>query len=161
MRDDGRVGLVDERAGLEPEPGQARGAGGRREELEFERGQGPAGIKCVRMELRDVMRTDWRRALMAGMIGGCTSLVLRLVVTDPWVGVLVTAAVMAWFMLEALAQCEENEALKQDRAEMEKMVVALRSTMHEMSQANKEREAVNRKIRWRSSIARQGTANSL
>ena len=107
------------------------------------------------------MRTDWWRALLAGMIGGCTLLVLRLVVTDPWVGVLVTAAVMAWFMLEALAQCEENEALKQDRVEMEKMVVALRSTMHEMSQANKELEAVNRKIRWRSSIARQGTANSL
>ena len=113
------------------------------------------------MELRDVMWTDWRRALLAGMFGVVTGLLLRLVVTDPWVGVHVTAAVMAWFVADSSARSEENEALKQDRAELEKMVVALRSTMHEMSQANSELEAVNRKIGWRNSIARQGSANSL
>ena len=39
------VGVVLERAGLEPEPGPARGTGRGWEELELERGQAPAGRK--------------------------------------------------------------------------------------------------------------------
>lgn len=115
----------------------------------------------VSMELRDVSWMDWRCGLYAGCFGLALGCLLRMVVMDPWVGVHVAGAAMAWFMAKASMWSEENEALRGEIAELQKTVMVVKSTMHEMAMMNRELEAVNRGIGWRTMVRRQSSANSL
>jgi hypothetical protein len=150
---DFEVGLVGQGGGLEPEPGEAGRAGVGGEELELQRGQAPAGIRRegeISMELQDVMMViDWQRALIAGLLGGGVTGLLRLVTLNPWLGVFVTACTTMWFLAEAWDMWNECESKKEDVAELEKQVVVLKSAMQEMALMNSELEVVNRRLGFR------------
>lgn len=100
------------------------------------------------MELWDVTVMDWARALFAVGFGAMMGGLLRLVVVEPWVGVHVTGAAMAWFMADASGRCDENEALRGEIVELEKQVVVLKSAMHEMAKMQSEMETKYRRARF-------------
>ena len=102
------------------------------------------------MELQDVMMViDWQRALIAGLLGGGVTGLLRLVTLNPWLGVFVTACTTMWFLAEAWDMWNECESKKEDVAELEKQVVVLKSAMQEMALMNSELEVVNRRLGFR------------
>jgi hypothetical protein len=146
---DFEVGLVGQGGGLEPEPGEAGRAGVGWEELELQRGQAPAGIREISMELQDVMVIDWQRALFAGLLGGGVTGLLRLVTLNPWLGVFVTACTTMWFLAEACDMWNECESKKEEVAELEKQVVVLKSAMQEMALMDSELKVVNRRLGFR------------
>jgi hypothetical protein len=86
------------------------------------------------MELSEVMiGMDWQRALFVMLLGGGMTGMFWLVTSNPWPGVFLTACTTMWFLAEARDMRIECEGRKEEVAELERHVVALKTVIHEMA----------------------------
>lgn len=181
------VRLVLERLRLDPEPRDARRAGGGREELELERGQGPAaGIKLGHVRggslfvwaplidmsagERVMFRSDphspyyysWPTRIGFGVsTGAWLAALMWLVLRNAYAGVFVVGLCLGLFMLE---NWQLHEAVREETervTELEKQIIVLRGTVGELSLMNSELEAEHRRAAFRARPVRHPSASSL
>ncbi len=119
------------------------------------------------MELREV---DTMMMLMAGTItrtcisvsvGVWLSAALYLVVRNPWYGVLACGVALGHVLCEWWAAADEARDRREEVCELEKQVVALRSTMQEMALLDAVSEARIRRAKFRTGLGRTLSARSL
>ena len=103
------------------------------------------------MELREVDTTMMMsvvsgtatRTCISVSVGVWLSGALYVVVQNPWYGVLACGVALGHVLCEWWAAADEARERREEVNELEKQVVALRSTMREMAMVNAELERVN------------------
>ncbi len=77
---------------------------------------------------------DFTRGCFACCIGAWLSGASWLIARNPWVGVFAVGFCLGLFMLENWRLLEEAQSLQDNRTDLEKQIIALRSTICKMSQ---------------------------
>jgi hypothetical protein len=119
------------------------------------------------MELREVEITMMMladgvtRACISVSVGVWVSAALYLVVRNPWYGVLACGVGLGHVLCEWWAAADEARERGEEVVELEKQVVALRSTMREMALLDPASEAQIRRAKFRTGRDRTLSTMSL
>ncbi len=122
-------------------------------------------LGVVAMELHEVditmLAATVTRTCISVSVGVWLSAALYLVVRNPWFGVLACGVALGHVLCEWWAAADEARDRREEVAELEKQVVALRSAMQEMATLDSTCEARMRRVKFRSGLSRTLSARSL
>ena len=118
------------------------------------------------MELREVdtimmFSSTVARTCISVSVGVWLSGALYVVVRNPWYGVLACGVALGHVLCEWWAAADEARERREEVCELEKQVVALRSTMQEMALLDAVSEARIRRAKFRSGLGRTLSTRSL